>query len=293
MFNVKWDALGEKTYELGLDRGVLYPPETQAVPWNGLVSVDEDVEDTESESIYFNGLKRFQFITPGQFKGQIRAFTYPEEFVHFDGYAHADGVAGMILDNQYPLSFGMSYRTMIYDDANSESGYKIHLLYNLTVEPSGITRDTMSDSIEPNLFSWSVQSLPVTPSNRQPTAHIIFDTRYSYPEVITTLETILYGSDTEVGRLPTIEELEALNIVIVTDLGDGTFEITGPESRIYEIDLAEGSVTILVTESFEIFLTEDGEFILITEESAEDLVYELDILGIHEIDLGSISITSS
>ncbi len=36
-----WDGIGQKFYETGLDRGVLYQEDGVGVPWNGLTAVDE------------------------------------------------------------------------------------------------------------------------------------------------------------------------------------------------------------------------------------------------------------
>lgn len=39
-----WDRVGDRTYESGLDRGVLYLPDGSAVPWNGLTSIVENFD---------------------------------------------------------------------------------------------------------------------------------------------------------------------------------------------------------------------------------------------------------
>ena len=42
---VKWDTIGERRFETGVDRGVLYPTSGMGVPWNGLT------EDIKSDKI--------------------------------------------------------------------------------------------------------------------------------------------------------------------------------------------------------------------------------------------------
>lgn len=71
-FDVVWDVPGELRYETGLDRGVLYPPGRRAVPWNGLVSVDESTDEANAETIYFDGVKRFDKITPEIFRARLK-----------------------------------------------------------------------------------------------------------------------------------------------------------------------------------------------------------------------------
>lgn len=43
MPRVVWNDVGKKRYEAGVDRGVLYLPDGSGVPWNGLISVEEDL----------------------------------------------------------------------------------------------------------------------------------------------------------------------------------------------------------------------------------------------------------
>ena len=46
MAKLKWDQTGERLYETGVDRGVLYPADENGayptgVAWNGLINVTE------------------------------------------------------------------------------------------------------------------------------------------------------------------------------------------------------------------------------------------------------------
>ena len=51
-----WDQVGERLYETGVDRGVLYLPGGSAVPWNGLISINEMVS-REVKPYYIDGIK--------------------------------------------------------------------------------------------------------------------------------------------------------------------------------------------------------------------------------------------
>ena len=64
---IVWDAEGERLFETGVDRGVLYPiDETGAygigVPWNGLTSVSESPEGGEPNPIYADNQKYLNLI---------------------------------------------------------------------------------------------------------------------------------------------------------------------------------------------------------------------------------------
>jgi hypothetical protein len=56
MTEIKWDEVGARRYETGVDRGVLYLPAGTAVPWNGLTAVTENVE-RDVKSYYIDGVK--------------------------------------------------------------------------------------------------------------------------------------------------------------------------------------------------------------------------------------------
>ena len=41
---LKWDQVGDRVFERGVERGVLYLPDNSAVPWNGLTAVSEQTD---------------------------------------------------------------------------------------------------------------------------------------------------------------------------------------------------------------------------------------------------------
>ena len=59
---LKWDQTGERLYETGIDRGVIYPQsEAGDYPmgeaWNGLTSVTESPSGAEPTALYANNGK--------------------------------------------------------------------------------------------------------------------------------------------------------------------------------------------------------------------------------------------
>lgn len=57
-----WDKTGERTYETGVDRGVLYPMSAAGtyplgVAWNGLTGVTESPSGAEASPIYADNIK--------------------------------------------------------------------------------------------------------------------------------------------------------------------------------------------------------------------------------------------
>ena len=57
-----WDDIGERTYETGVDHGVLYPIDdtgayTPGVAWNGLTTVTESPSGAASNPQYADNIK--------------------------------------------------------------------------------------------------------------------------------------------------------------------------------------------------------------------------------------------
>ena len=77
MTALEWDKVGERFYETGIDRGVLYPRFGDAVPWNGLTNVAEEI-GREVKSYYMVGVKYLDHHVPGSYSAKLDAFTYPD-----------------------------------------------------------------------------------------------------------------------------------------------------------------------------------------------------------------------
>jgi hypothetical protein len=84
MTMLSWSKVGERLFEAGLDRGVLYPPAGTPVAWSGLTSIEESVDD-DAVAFYIDGIKYLDHEVLGDFSAKLKAFTYPDEFEEFDG----------------------------------------------------------------------------------------------------------------------------------------------------------------------------------------------------------------
>lgn len=228
MAQIEWDASGQRLFEYGLDRGVLYPPDEVGVPWNGLLSVETGSGSFDSTPIFFNGIKTFDFVTPGEFEGKIKAITYPHEFYQFEGVA--EQAPGVFIAHQQAKTFGLSYRTLIGNDAVGNGyGYKIHVLYNLTAEPESVSYETISDSVEPANFQWKIAGVPEWLSGRRPTVHFTFDSTKIDEVALGIIQDTLYGTPSTPPHLPSVVELLSSFTITITDNGDGTWTAEGPD----------------------------------------------------------------
>lgn len=197
---LKWDQTGERTYETGVDRGVLFVYDTDqnkygtGVAWNGLTKVNESPSGAESNPQYADNTKYLDLYSAEEFGATIEAFTYPPEFEECDGSVEL--VQGVTIGMQNRKMFGFAYRTLVGNDTKgTDFGYKIHLVYGAKASPSEKSRDTVNDSPEAVTFSWEVTTTPVTVEGFKPTAHLIINSTLVNPTKLQEFEAKLYGDD--------------------------------------------------------------------------------------------------
>ena len=218
MSKLVWDQTGERLYETGVKKGVLYPQESngtypKGVAWNGLTGVTETPSGAEATPLYADDIKYLNLMSTEELGGTIEAYTYPDEFAECDGSASI--ATGVYIGQQPRKTFGMSYVTTLGNDVESNAyGYKIHLIYGALAAPSEKAYSTINDSPEAITFSWDFSTTPVSVDGFKPTASIVIDSTKVDPIKLAALEKILYG-DTEVEpRLPLPNE-------VATTLSDG------------------------------------------------------------------------
>lgn len=218
MTTLQWDQVGERKFEVGVDRGVLYPPSGGGVAWNGLISVEENPVGGELNSYYFDGVKYLDDVSAEDFQATITAFTYPDEFDECNGFYEVQD--GMFATQQPRLPFNLCYRTRLGDDVDGyKHGYKLHLVYNAMAAPSGRVYSTMTQTIDPLNFVWVISATPPLSSTFKPTAHLEINSNKVSAEGLATLEDVLYGTDDVDPTFPTQLAVQtALNAVIDTSL---------------------------------------------------------------------------
>ena len=211
-----WDLDGERLYEIGTDRGVVYPfnEDTKVYEtgyaWNGLTEVDESPSGGEVNSVYANNGKYLNNRSDAEFSGTINAYTYPEEFELCDGTA-VFGNTGVKVHQQKRKKFAFSYRSRIGNDIEGEDyGYKIHLFYNCMASPSSKSMETVNSDPNAATFSWELTTTPIEIDGMKRSAHIIIDSRAMEGYRLQMLEDMLYGTEFSEPKMPTIEELRYL-----------------------------------------------------------------------------------
>lgn len=222
MTALTWDTTGERTYETGVDRGVLYMPDvsgeyTSGVAWNGLTTVTESPTGAEANAKYADNIKYLNLISSEQLEATLEAYTYPVEFEEYDGVVVP--TPGVTVGQQTRKSFGLSYRTKKGNDVDGEDfGYKIHLMYGITAAPSEKAYATVNDSPEAITFSYKLSTVPVNVTGYKPTALIVIDSTQVDAGALADLEAVLYGSVGVDPRLPLPDEVLAFFSGTVTDV---------------------------------------------------------------------------
>lgn len=211
---LEWDKTGERMFETGVDRGVLYLADSTGayntgVAWNGLVSVSESPSGAESNKQYADNRVYLNLISAEEFSGTIEAFTYPDEFMQCDGTATPS--VGVYVGQQPRKSFGFSFRTKVGNDIDGNShGYKLHLVYGAIASPSQKDYQTVNDSPEPITFSWEFNTTPVNVTGYEPTALITIDSTKVEAADLESLEALLYGAAATEASLPMPDDVFAL-----------------------------------------------------------------------------------
>lgn len=212
MPKIKWDQTGERYYETGVSKGVLYPYSNNAyakgVAWNGLINVSESPEGAEATPLYADNIKYLNLMSAEEFKATIEAYTYPDEFAACNGEASLE--QGVSIGQQKRSQFGLSYQTKIGNDVDSELGYKIHLVYGALAAPSEKAYATVNDSPEAITFSWEISTTPVEVPGFKPTASLVIDSTKVDPTKLAEFEKKLYGDETNEAALPLPSEVAAL-----------------------------------------------------------------------------------
>lgn len=205
-----WDQDGQKLYETGVDRGVLYPFDDgeyqKGVAWNGLINVNESPSGGEPTALWADNRKYLELMSNEEFGFTIEAYMSPEEFDACDGSIEL--APGLFAGQQNRKSFGFSYRTLIGNDAEgTEYGYKIHIVYGAKAKPSSRDNATVNDSPEAMTLSWECSTTPVDVPGGKPTAHITIDSTKVSADILSEIEMALYGNGNGEPTLPTIAEL--------------------------------------------------------------------------------------
>lgn len=216
MARLQWDKIGERLYEAGVEKGVLYVQNTdgtynKGVAWNGLIGVNVSPSGAEPTKLWANNAQYGTVLSQEELGATIEAYTYPDEFAVCDGSAEL--APGVHVGQQIRMPFALSYVTKIGNDVQSlDHGYKIHIIYGALAAPSEKNYQTINESPEAITFSWEVTTTPVDVPGFKPTAYLTIDSTAVDPEILKVIEDSLYGTDsTEPELLMPADIIDLIN----------------------------------------------------------------------------------
>lgn len=214
MSKLVWDNTGERFYETGTDRGVLFKKKSdgtynKGVNWNGLSGVSDSPSGAEASPIWADNIKYVNLMSNEEFGATITAYQSPEEFDECDGTASP--IPGMRVRQQTRKEFGFSWRTKLGNDTEGvDYGYVIHVAYNCLASPSEKSYQTINDSPEAMELSWELTTTPVDIPGMKPSAKIEFDSTKLTAAQMKIVEDTLYGTESSDSTLPSPSEWIAL-----------------------------------------------------------------------------------
>lgn len=233
MAKLVFDAEGQRFYESGVSKGVLFVKKDDGtydngVVWNGLTAVNESPDGGEPSDIYADNIKYLTLMSVENFKGSIEAYTYPDAFAECDGSKEV--VTGVFVGQQKRRAFGMCYRTEIGNDVTSELGYKLHFIYGALASPSDKNHETINDNPDAASFSWDITTTPIVVNAQgvKPTAHLTVDSTKVTAEKLQAIEDAIYGTTLANSRMLTPDEIIAIindttTYTITTNVTNGTY----------------------------------------------------------------------
>lgn len=209
MPKVQWDVVGARAFETGVDRGMLYVPPLAGVPWNGLVNISENPTGGAARGFYVDGEKYLNLSSLEEPSATIEAFSSPPEFAPCEGLIQL--APGLFACDQRCKAFSLSYRTLLGDDVRALSaGYRVHLIYNVTAKLSEFIHETMSQTVPMKTHTWTISMTPEDVPSVKPASHFVVNSLNVDPAGLASVEDILYGTDTDDPRFPTVSELMGL-----------------------------------------------------------------------------------
>lgn len=218
-----WDDTGDRLYETGVSKGVLFPWDPTAntnaggygkgVAWSGLTAVTESPSGAEATALYADNIKYLSLTSAEEFGATIEAYMYPDEFAECDGSAELS--TGVLIGQQPRTMFSLVYVTKLGNDTEGDDyGYKIHIIYGAKAAPSERAYATVNDSPEAITFSWELTTTPVAVTGFKPCASLVIDSTKVAAEDLAAIEASLFGA--EAGDATLLMPDEILDLITDT-----------------------------------------------------------------------------
>lgn len=233
MSRLQWDKTGERFFETGVDRVILYVLGS-AVAWSGITAINESPSGAEPSKIYADNTVYGVVLSPEEDSVTIEAFTCPELFNKCIGRNVI--IPGAYIGQQNFIPFGLCWRTRISNDVTNKAGYKIHIAPFLQASPSEDSNSTINDSPEQKTFSWNATAVAIDVGKERMTSMIVLDSRWfdknGLWNALVEIENLLYGSETADAKIINLTEISSIvnsSYRLLDDAGNSIVDDNGDE----------------------------------------------------------------
>jgi hypothetical protein len=183
---------------LGLSKPILYIhyPDgsvSSGIAWEGLISVNETPGGSETTNLWLSNVEYAQLLAPQTYAGKMEAYSWPIRFNRCIGVSEPS--PGYLINRQYRYRFSLCYRTEVFNDAEGNTGYLLHFLYNLSASASERPSTTINQNPEAVTFSWDISSIPLSVRScleKRPVSKVVLDSRRIGDVYLDALNAILY-----------------------------------------------------------------------------------------------------
>lgn len=209
-----WDQTGERYYETGIDRGVVYPQDAsgkypKGEAWNGLISVTKSPTGAEATPLWANNHKYANLYSAEELAFTIEAYMYPDGFAACNG--EVELMEGVRIGQQKRSPFGLVYRNWVGNDtAGTKAAYILNIIYGATAKPAEEADTTINESPEAKTMSWECDTVPAEVEGHEPSASLEIDSRKFEASALKALEDALFGTDDKEAYLPLPAEVITL-----------------------------------------------------------------------------------
>ena len=246
MSKAQWDNTGERYFETGIDKGVLYLLRygrySDGEAWSGLINVTEKPSGAEPSPLYADDIKYLNLISTEELGLTVEAYTYPDKFNCCLG--NAEIAAGVFAGQQKRHHFGMAYRTLIGNDKDgTEHGYYLNVIFDCLAAPSEKAYGTVSETPEPVSHSFDISTTQQVIDGYKPTSKLTLKSA-DFKEaglwnVFRCFEDMLFGTETTNPRLLRLSEVPstfAYQMYLRDGLGEAILDSTGEriQTRVFD-----------------------------------------------------------
>lgn len=171
----------------------------KGVAWNGITTATNSPSGGDETELWADNIKYGSMRAAEKSGGTIECYQYPPEFEVCNGNVISNGV---VVGQQARRKFGFVYKSKVGNDATTDFGETLHIIWNASTSPSEHSNNTVNDSPDAGTFSFQYSSDSVAWTNSsqtlKPCSTMDIDTTTlstAQKNAYAVLTSILYGKD--------------------------------------------------------------------------------------------------